>query len=84
MGRLIHDVAVPQRREYAADSRLADFAAEGALVIAHLSHDIRQSLEPLDHDDIVQVGPRVVEVGTEIIADLVAHVGHGLVEYACD
>ncbi|GJC96679.1 cellobiohydrolase A [Colletotrichum higginsianum] len=77
---LVHDVPVPQRREDAADGGLAGLAAERGRVVAGLAHHLLERLQPLDEDDVVQVGARVVEVRAQVVLDLVAHGQHGLVE----
>ncbi|GKT86390.1 LOW QUALITY PROTEIN: cellobiohydrolase A [Colletotrichum tofieldiae] len=77
---LVHDVAVPQGGEDAADGGLASFAAKRGRVVSGLAHHLLERLQLLDEDDVVQVGARVVEVGAEVVLDLVAHGQHGLVE----
>ncbi|TKW52974.1 hypothetical protein CTA1_718 [Colletotrichum tanaceti] len=77
---LVHDVPVPQRREDAADGGLAGLAAKRGRVVAGLAHHLLERLQPLDEDDVVQVGARVVEVRAQVVLDLVAHGQHGFVE----
>lgn len=80
VGGAVHDVPVPQAGEDAGDGGLAGLAALGLPVVARLAHHVRERLEALHHDDVVQVGPRVAKVRAQVVRDLGAHVPHGLVE----
>lgn len=51
----VHDVFVPERREYAANSGFAHFAADGVLVHTRGSHDLGERLQFLDSTKQVQM-----------------------------
>lgn len=77
---LIHHMLIPQARKNTRDGRLAHLAAYTVGLDTRILHDLRKRLEPLDHDNVVQIGAAVREMRAQVVLDLVAHGGHGFVE----
>ncbi|KAI6753308.1 hypothetical protein HG531_005477 [Fusarium graminearum] len=62
VGRLVHNVSVPQRSHDAGHCGLAQLTTNSVLVISNLTHDLVHRLKALDHDNVEQVGTVIVKI----------------------
>src|SRR5271156_523601 len=80
MYRRIHNMRIPQRRENRCHNRFTYFTSQSVWSPARFPHHLRQRLEFLNFDNIVQVGSSICEMRTKVVTYLVSSSFHFCVE----